>query len=139
MPQAELDHLEPARDLAARVGEHLAVLGGEDPRDLVAAVVDELANSEEELRAARERHRAPGREGRLGGRDGGADLLGRGEVDLGLLLAGRGVVDGAAAPRRAGDGPAADPVADALQACALLGGRGRELGHLLLLDVITAG
>ena len=32
-PAGELDHLEPARDLAHRVGEHLAVLGREDPCD----------------------------------------------------------------------------------------------------------
>ena len=43
-PAGELDHLEPARDLAHRVGEHLAVLGREDPGDLLAAFVQELAD-----------------------------------------------------------------------------------------------
>ena len=37
-PARELDDLEPARDLAERVGEHLAVLGGEEPRDVLAVL-----------------------------------------------------------------------------------------------------
>src|SRR6185312_17529740 len=40
---AELDHLEPAGDLAERVREHLAVLGGEDLGDVLTVLVDELA------------------------------------------------------------------------------------------------
>ena len=59
---AELDHLEPARHLAHRVGEHLAVLGGQELRDLLALLVEELADREEELGALRERERAPGGE-----------------------------------------------------------------------------
>ena len=110
----ELDHLEAARDLAQRVGEDLAVLGGDQPRELVAVLVDELADAEEELRALRERDRAPGREGRLRGRDGAVDLLDRREVDLGCLLAGGRVEDAAAAARLPGHGPAVDPVADPL-------------------------
>ena len=69
-PAAELDHLEPARDLAHRVGEHLAVLGGEQPGEVLAVGVEELADPEEELGAARERERAPGGEGRLRGLNG---------------------------------------------------------------------
>ena len=71
----ELDHLEPARDLAHRVGEHLAVLGGEDPREVLSVRVEELADREEELGALRERRRAPRLE-RLGGvLDRRGDLL----------------------------------------------------------------
>ena len=55
----ELDHFEAALHLPHRVREHLAVLLGEDARDLLAAVVDELADAEEELCALRERRRAP--------------------------------------------------------------------------------
>ena len=99
---AELDHLEPARDLAHRVGEDLAVLGGEEAREVVAVLVDELADAEEELGAARERERAPGGEGAPRGLDGGVDLLDGREVDGARLLAGRGVVDRAAAARLAG-------------------------------------
>ena len=60
-PAAVLDHLEPARDLALRVGEHLAVLEREELRDVLAVLVDELADPEEELGAPRERQRAPAR------------------------------------------------------------------------------
>ena len=59
---AELDHLEPARHLAERVREHLAVLGVRMLRDLLAPRVEELANREEELGPLRERQRAPRRE-----------------------------------------------------------------------------
>ena len=44
-----------------------------------------------------------------------------GEVDLGGLLAGGGVVDGAGAARRAGDGAAVDPVLDGPHVRHLLG------------------
>ena len=108
----ELDHLEAALHLPHRVREHLAVLVGEDARDLLAAVVDELADAEEDLRALRERRRAPGGEGRGGGRDGRVHLLDGGERDLLRLLAGGRVVDGAAAAGRPRHARAADPVAD---------------------------
>ena len=75
MPQAVLDHLEPARDLAERVGVHLAVLAREDAGDVVAVRVEELADAEEELGAPRERERAPGREASFAAGDGGVDLL----------------------------------------------------------------
>ena len=42
----ELDDLEPAGDLAAGVGEHLAVLGGEDRGELALAAVEQLAEGE---------------------------------------------------------------------------------------------
>ena len=132
-PAGELDHLEPARDLAHRVGEHLAVLGGEDPRGLLAALVHELADPEEQLRALRERRGAPGRERRLRGRDRGADLLGRREIDLARLLPERRVEHRPGPARSPLDGLAADPVADPGESFALLGGRGRQLGHLGLL------
>ena len=130
-PAGELDHLEPAGDLAHRVGEHLAVLGREDAGDLLTTFVQELADVEHQLRALGERGGAPRWEGGLGGRNGGADLLHRREVDLAGLLAERGVVDRARPAGRARDGLAADPVADARESLLLLGGRGRELGHFL--------
>ena len=58
-----LDDLEPARHLAERIGEDLAVLADEDLGDLVASRVQQLADAEEELGALRQRGRAPGREG----------------------------------------------------------------------------
>src|SRR5207249_3924595 len=90
----ELDHLEPAGDLAHGVREDLAVLRREHAGEVLAMVVDELADPEEELRAARQRNRSPGREGSLRRGDRGADLLDRGEVDLGGLPAGGRVVHG---------------------------------------------
>src|SRR5205807_7062179 len=59
-PAAVLDHLEPPRDLALRVAEDLAVLGGEDARDVVLALDEQLTNAEEDCRLARERRRPPG-------------------------------------------------------------------------------
>ena len=47
--------------------------------------------------------------------DGRVDLLDRGEVDLASDLARRRVVDGSATAGRAGDAPAADPVAERLR------------------------
>jgi hypothetical protein len=73
------------------------VLGGEEARDVLAALVDEVANLEEEVEALRERHRAPRRESLLRGRDSGVDLLHRGEIDRPALLARGGVVDGSGA------------------------------------------
>jgi hypothetical protein len=96
-PAAELDHLEPARDLALRVREDLPVLGGEDLGDLVAALVHEVAHAEEELGAPRERERTPDREGLLRRLDGAVDLLGTCEVDGAGLLPSRRVVDRAGA------------------------------------------
>src|SRR5439155_13554150 len=61
-PAAELDHLEPARHLAERVREDLAVLGGEELRDVLTVLVEEASNSEEDLGAARQRQRPPARE-----------------------------------------------------------------------------
>ena len=107
-----LDHLEPALDLALRVREHLAVLVGEDGRDLAEPVVDELADPEHQLRAARERDLAPGRERRLRGGDRAADLLAGGEVDLARLGSERRVVDRPAPARLARNRAAVDPVTD---------------------------
>ena len=47
-----LDHLEAARDLADRVGEHLAVLGGEDARDVLAVLVERARGSRRRARRA---------------------------------------------------------------------------------------
>ena len=57
-----LDHLDAALHLAVRVGEHLAVLGREEAREVLAVLVEELVDAEEELGALRERPVAPRRE-----------------------------------------------------------------------------
>ena len=121
---AVLDDLEAARHLAERVGEHLAVLAGEDLGHLVAPGVEQLPDAEEELGALRERGLAPGREGTAGRLDGRVHLLGGREVDGAGLVTSRGVVDRAAASGAALDAASAYPVRDP-------GGAGRVdcLGH----------
>ena len=111
-PAAELDHLEPARHLAHRVGEHLAVLGGEQPREVLAVRVEELADPEEQLGAPAERERAPGGERLLRGLDGEVDLLDGAKSTAPVLHARRRVVDRADSARAALVALAADPVID---------------------------
>ena len=131
-----LDHLEPAGDLAQRVGMHLAVLACEEARDVVAVLVEQRADAEEELGAARQRERAPGGEGGPRGRDRSVDLLGRREVDLGLDSARGRVVDRARTARPARDDGSVDPVADPRELLLVaLPGRGRNFRHLRLLEV----
>ena len=62
----ELHDLLAAADLAERVGEHLAVLGGDDRGELVLAGVQQLAEGEQHLRPLGQRGVPPRREGRLG-------------------------------------------------------------------------
>ena len=115
MPADVLDDLDPALHLAVRVGEHLAVLCRQEAREVVAVLVDELVDAEEELRALRERPVAPRRVGGRRRRDRAVELLDRREGDLARLLARRRVVDGAIPAGLAPDALSADPVADRLQ------------------------
>ena len=106
----ELDHLEPARDLAARVVEHLAVLARDQGGELVLVGGDQLAEGEHHLRPARERRRAPAAR-RLGGRrDRAVDVVGGGERDARDHLAGGRVGHLAVTLGGALVAPAADPV-----------------------------
>ena len=89
--------------------------------DLVAMLLDQVADAEEDLRALADRGGAPAGESGLRGRDGRIDLLDRGEVDAARQAPGRGVVDGAAAAGRALDEGSADPVVDALRCCCVSG------------------
>ena len=113
MPQAYSMFSIPRCDLAGRVGEDLAVLARDDPRELGLALLQQLADAEQDVGPLGQRRRPPGGE-RLGGRgDRRVHLLGRGEVDLVRLLPRRRVEDGAGAPRLARDDLPADPMADA--------------------------
>ena len=58
-PAGELDDLEAALHLAARVVEHLAVLARDDAGEVVAVAVDQLAEAEQHRRAAADRGRRP--------------------------------------------------------------------------------
>jgi hypothetical protein len=99
------------------------VLGGEDLGDVLAMLIDELADAEVDLGAARERNSAPALERPLGSTDGAVDLLDGREVDLAGLDAARRVVDRATAAGLARDAGAVDPVVNALDRFAALSAR----------------
>jgi hypothetical protein len=113
-PGRELDVLQPARNLAGGIAEHLAMLEGHERREFVAVRVEEFPEREE--------HRCAARQGRMpplacslrrrGHRSG--ELGGRGQIDLGGLQAGRRVVDRAGAARLSGGQGAVDPMRYAL-------------------------
>jgi hypothetical protein len=78
-PAGELDDLLAARDLTSRVGQDLAVLGGDDRRQLVGPCVEQLAEREEHLRAPRQRRVTPAGERRPGGGDRSLHVTRRGK------------------------------------------------------------
>ena len=131
----ELEVLEAAGDLAERIGPDLSVLPGQVRRDLLAMLLDQVSDAEEDLGALADAGGAPSRERLMGDLDGGIDLIGRCEVDLSRDLAGGRVVDRSAAATRARDPLPVDPVVDPLQPglVAPLGGRRlRDVRHVLL-------
>ena len=95
----ELDDLEAAGDLAHRIREHLAVLRREDARELFRALVEQLAEPEDDPLALREGGVRPGGEGGLGRGDGDVHVADRGEAHLLLHGAASGVVYGGGARR----------------------------------------
>jgi hypothetical protein len=128
-PAGELEVLQAPGDLAERIHGDLAVLRGEERRELLAVRLNEVPDSEQDVRAPRER-RGPPRGGcRLRGRHRGVDLLGRGEVDGPGNDAARRVAHGSGASRRPADAPSADPVADPFQPGRRIGGRLGDLRH----------
>ena len=52
-PAGELDDLQPARDLAARVGEHLAVLASDQAGQVVGVARHQVPEREQDLFARR--------------------------------------------------------------------------------------
>ena len=108
----ELHHLEPALDVALGVDKGLAVLGGEQPREIVVFRLHQLQELEHHAGAALRVGCGPGRLGGGGVGDGLLDLGLAGERDLGLHLAGVRIEHVAGPPGRALDGLAADEMAD---------------------------
>ena len=121
-PARELDDLEPARDLAERVRLDLAVLRGQEARDVLAMLVEQLAHAKQDLGAPPERRRPPRREGGLGDGDRLGDLLDGRKVDSAGLASGCGVVHGPVPVRLPCDRHSADPVVDRRD-------RGRSFGE----------
>ncbi len=108
----ELDHFKPALDVALGVGKGLAVLGRQQPRQIVIFALDQLQKLEHDAGAALRIGGGPGRERGFRIGDGVFDLGFGGERHLGLHLAGIGIEHVAKSPRRALHLLAADEVAD---------------------------
>ena len=90
MPQANSTTSMPAGHLPAGVLEHLAVLGGDQPSQVVAVSVDELAEGEEDAGASGERGRPPSIHAARRVRHRPVDVGRRGQHHLaGLLTRGR--------------------------------------------------
>ncbi len=108
----ELHHFEPALDVAARVGQGLAVLGGEQLGEAVIFLLNQLEKLEHYAGAALRIGRRPSRLRGLRVGDGRLDLGLLGQRDLGLHLAGIGIEHVPEPPGGAFDGLAADEMAD---------------------------
>ena len=109
----ELDHFEAALDVAAGVGNRLAVLGGEQRREAVEFLlhqVEKLEHARARGAAGWWRPRPAAPPARIGDRV--LDLGMLGQRDPRLDLAGIGIEDVAEAARPALDGLAADEMAD---------------------------
>jgi hypothetical protein len=104
----ELDDLQAAGDLALGIGQGLAVLGGDQPRQRVAVAFQQLAEFEQHARAGERRGRGPAGKRRGGGSDCPIDLVRARESDAAAALAARRVEDLAPAPARPFHLPAAD-------------------------------
>ncbi len=98
----ELDDFQAAADLALRVGEDLAVLGGDQLGEVVHVGGDEFTELEQHSGALGQGNIAPGVGGVAGGGDGGVQVGPVGQAQLGGDGAGGRVVDraGCGCPRR---------------------------------------
>ena len=108
----ELDDLQAAADLALRVGEDLAVLGGDQFGEVIHVGGDEFAELEQHGGALGQGDVAPGVGGGAGRGDGGVQVRPVGQPQLGGDGAGGRVVDGLGAVAFAGGLGAVDEVVD---------------------------
>ena len=108
----ELHHFEPALNVAARIGQGLAVLGGEQLGEAVVFLLHQLEKLEHHARTPLRVGRRPGRLRGLRIGDGVLDLGMLGQRHLGLHLAGIGVEDVAEASGGPFDGLPADEMAN---------------------------
>jgi hypothetical protein len=98
----ELDHLQAARDRALGVGQRLAVLGGDEPGQLVRVRLQQRLEREHDPGAANGRRRLPVGLSRPGRSHRAIDLARVGQRHLADALAERRVVDRPGAPAGAG-------------------------------------
>jgi hypothetical protein len=105
-------NLNAARDLALRVGEHLAVLGRDQAGQLVFVRVEQLQKLEHHPRAAQRRGVGPGRKSRFGRGHGGVHVGAVGQPHLAADGAGGGVEHVLAACALACSELAGDKVSD---------------------------
>ena len=110
----ELDHLQAAGHLAARVRHDLAVLAGDQTRQLVVIALDQLLELEHYPCATQRRRCGPRWEGDLGRGHRLPDLFGARERHPARHFAQRGVVNVAITIARAGDFATVDVVMDVL-------------------------
>ena len=108
----ELDHLQPALDVAPGVGDDLAVLAAEQFGQFVHPRLDQAFEVEHDAGAALGIGAGPAVEGVLSGLDGAIDLGRRGQLDAGLNLTRIGVEDVAETAGGPIEGHAVDEVAN---------------------------
>src|SRR3546814_18388063 len=89
----EFDDFQAALDVALRVGQHLAMFGGEQQGQFVHILFDQFLEAEHDAGAALGVGRGPFGLGGKGGVDRLLKMGGGGEFQLGLDRAGGGVED----------------------------------------------
>ena len=108
----EFDDFQPALYLAQRIGQCLAVLGGEQLGDVGRVLVDQIAELEHDAGAALRRGRAPVGKGGAGGSHGAVDVGAGSQRNLPCDFTLSRVEYIATTGAAAGIGLALDPVAD---------------------------
>ena len=111
-PAGELDHLLAAADLPQRIGNHLAVLGGDDLGQLTLAGIEQLAEVEQDRPALGQRGITPRGECRRGRVDHGAGILHTGQRHLTSHLTSRRIRHRGSGGRGAGVELVVDPMSD---------------------------
>ena len=111
-PTRELYRLDPAHDLAERIRKGLAMITADEPGQILAVAVDELAIREEDMASGNKRHVAPCGEGPPGGGHREVDLYRTATRNAGDDRPSRGIEDRSRPFRRDLDGAPIDPVTE---------------------------
>src|SRR5699024_5066506 len=130
-----LDDFLAAGDFSHGIVQHLAVLGGDDRRELALALVEQLAVVEQDVGAAGQRGVAPGREGGVRRGDDLGRGVGTGQCHAGGDLAGGGGHDIAVAGvGGCFEGGAVGPVGEGFHGGGVLSRRGCCCLHCVVRD-----